>query len=35
VTLTHSGFKSESSRNGHNQGWMRVLNWLSAYVQNR
>ena len=35
VTLTHSGFKSESSRDGHNQGWMRVLNWLGAYMQKR
>jgi len=35
VTLTHSGFKSVSSRDSHNQGWMRVLNWLSTYVQKR
>ena len=35
VTLTHSGFKSVSSRDSHNQGWMRVLGWLSAYVQKR
>ena len=35
LTLTHTGFKSEESRDGHNQGWMRVLNWLGAYVQKR
>ena len=35
VTLTHSGFKSVSSRDSHNQGWMRVLNWLGAYMQKR
>ena len=35
VTLTHSGFKSESARDSHNQGWMRVFGWLSAYVLKR
>jgi uncharacterized protein YndB with AHSA1/START domain len=35
VTLTHSGFKSESARDSHNQGWKRVFGWLSAYVQKR
>jgi uncharacterized protein YndB with AHSA1/START domain len=33
VTLTHSGFKSVDSRDGHNQGWTRVLGWLQSYVQ--
>ena len=33
VTVTHSGFTDAPSRDGHNQGWMRVLGWLRRYLQ--
>ena len=35
VTLTHSGFNTESARDGHNQGWMRVLGWLRSYANRK
>jgi uncharacterized protein YndB with AHSA1/START domain len=34
VRLTHSGLTTESSR-AHHQGWVRVLAWLQAYVEQR
>jgi len=33
LTLTHSGFASAPERDSHNQGWQRVLGWLTSYVQ--
>jgi uncharacterized protein YndB with AHSA1/START domain len=35
VTLTHSGFKSESARDSHNQGWNLVLGWLQSYLDRK
>jgi uncharacterized protein YndB with AHSA1/START domain len=35
LTLTHSGFVSDSVRDDHNKGWPRVLAWLRSYLQPR
>lgn len=32
VRVTHSGFESAQSRDDHGRGWVRVLEWLKAYV---
>jgi uncharacterized protein YndB with AHSA1/START domain/uncharacterized protein YciI len=32
VTLRHVGFTSADSCDRHSQGWMRVLDWLTAYA---
>jgi uncharacterized protein YndB with AHSA1/START domain len=32
VRLTHSGFKSQGSRDRH-QGWPQVLSWLKGYAE--
>ena len=35
LRLTHSGFAGhETSRDGHAQGWVRVLGWLTEFVEN-
>lgn len=33
LRVTHSGFTEEGSREGHNEGWKRVLGWLRGYVE--
>jgi uncharacterized protein YndB with AHSA1/START domain len=33
VTVTHTGFTEQGSREGHNEGWIRVLGWLRNYTQ--
>jgi len=33
LSVTHSGFSSGQSRDGHNEGWTRVLGWLRGYVE--
>jgi uncharacterized protein YndB with AHSA1/START domain len=33
LTLTHTGFKSVQSRDGHAKGWERVLIWAKTYVE--
>ena len=33
VTITHTGFTAAGPREGHNQGWIRVLGWLRGYMQ--
>ena len=34
VRLTHSGLKSEISRNSH-KGWPQILGWLQAFVERK
>jgi uncharacterized protein YndB with AHSA1/START domain len=33
VTVTHSGFVDAATREGHDQGWTRVLGWLHGYLR--
>ena len=33
VTVTHTGFTEQVVREGHNEGWIRVLRWLRDYAQ--
>jgi len=32
LKLLHSGFRTEEATADHNDGWNRVLGWMSAYV---
>jgi uncharacterized protein YndB with AHSA1/START domain len=33
VRVTHSGFTREAPRADHGKGWVRVLGWLQAYLE--
>jgi len=33
LRVVHSGFADAKSRDDHSQGWVRVLGWLSDFVQ--
>ena len=33
VTVIHSGFAAAAAREGHAEGWKRVLGWLVAHIQ--
>lgn len=33
LRVTHSGFEDAASRDGHNEGWKRVLNWLKDHCE--
>ncbi len=33
LVVTHSGFPTSDSQESHNQGWTRVLAWLTQYIE--
>ena len=33
LRVTHTGFVTVESRDGHDNGWVRVLGWLKAYTE--
>lgn len=35
LVLRHHGFTSDQSQEGHNQGWIQVVNWLKAHVESK
>ena len=35
LKLKHHGFQKQESRDGHNEGWGRVLSWLQRYMDQK